>query len=104
MMSRFSIKGTTMRKYQKQQGNTQRSRFIPADKNQREGTASNDPVSALPESLLDIDGLYQFLNLGKTKVSWLINREDLPVHKFGRAYRFDRQEVWQWLQNRRNLV
>lgn len=95
-----------MEKYQKSHHNTQRSRSIPSNTNQRVGTSSSDPASVppLPETLLDINGLCQFLNLGKTKISWLIHREGLPLHKFGKAYRFDRTEVWQWLQNRRDLV
>jgi excisionase family DNA binding protein len=101
-----SFKGITMKQYQKPQHNTQRGRSIPAKNSQREGTSSSDsvPVSAVPESLLDINGLCQFLKLGKTKIFWLINREGLPAHKFGRAYRFDHIEVWQWLQKRRDLV
>ncbi len=86
-----------------QQQNIYRSSPSPSDNNQR-GTLSNNRVPAVPESLLDINGLCQFLQLGKTKIFWLINREDLPVHEFGRAYRFDRMEVWQWLQNRRDVV
>jgi excisionase family DNA binding protein len=95
-----------MRTYQKQQHTAQRSSFIPSDKNQQGGIENSNPVpvSALPESLLDINGLCHFLKLGKTKVSWLIHREGLPVHKFGKAYRFDHREVWQWLQNRRDLM
>jgi excisionase family DNA binding protein len=65
------------------------------------------PVS-LPlstEPLLDMDGVCQFLQLGKTKVSELIHKEGLPYHSFGRrAYRFDKSEVRQWLQNRRELA
>ncbi len=84
----------------------QGSGFIPSHINQREGTTNSHPVpvSALPDSLLDINGLCEFLKLGKTKVSWLIHKEGLPVHTFGKAYRFDRTEVWQWLQNRRDLM
>ncbi len=95
-----------MRQYQKTHHSAPRSRSAPQNTNQRAGTSSGDPASVppLPETLLDIDGLCQFLNLGKTKISWLIHREGLPLHKFGKAYRFDRTEVWQWLQNRRDLV
>jgi len=94
-----------MRKYQ-QQHDIHRSRPLSSDTNQHGGAARGNsaPVLIPPESLLDINGLCQFLKLGKTKIFWLINREGLPVHKFGRAYRFDRIEVWQWLQNRRDLV
>jgi excisionase family DNA binding protein len=52
-----------------------------------------------------MDGLCQFLQLGKTKVSELIHKEGLPYHPFGRrAYRFDLVEVRQWMQERRELA
>ncbi len=94
-----------MRKYQ-QQRNTHRSNSISSDTNQPIGTSRSGPppVFTPPEGLLDINGVCQFLKLGKTKISWLIHREGLPVHKFGKAYRFDRTEVWQWLQDRRDLM
>ncbi|GER89655.1 hypothetical protein KDW_38170 [Dictyobacter vulcani] len=63
-----------------------------------------EPLSPPPEALIDTQELLQFLKLGKTKISELINREGLPVHKFGNTYRFDRNEVWQWLQNRRQIL
>ncbi len=57
------------------------------------------------EPLVDMDGLCQFLQLGKTKVSELIHKEGLPYHPFGRrAYRFDLIEVRQWMQERRELA
>jgi excisionase family DNA binding protein len=62
------------------------------------------PLSPPPEALIDMRELLQFLKLGKTKISELINQEGLPVYKFGHAYRFDRNEVWQWLQNRRQML
>lgn len=57
-----------------------------------------------PEALIDMRELLKFLKLGKTKISELINQEGLPVYKFGNTYRFDRNEVWQWLQERREIV
>ncbi|GHO86441.1 helix-turn-helix domain-containing protein [Dictyobacter formicarum] len=63
----------------------------------------SEPLPPPPEALMDTKELLSFLKLGKTKISELINREGLPVYKFGNAYRFDRNEVWQWLQNRRQM-
>ncbi len=64
---------------------------------------ASSPLSTEP--LLDMDGLCQFLQLGKTKVSELIHKEGLPYHSFGRrAYRFDQGEVRQWMQNRREFA
>lgn len=64
----------------------------------------SEPLSSPPEALINMEELLQFLKLGKTKISELINREGLPVHKFGNTYRFDLNEVWQWLQNRRQML
>ncbi|GLV54439.1 hypothetical protein KDH_12860 [Dictyobacter sp. S3.2.2.5] len=68
-----------------------------------EKTTPLEPLPPPPEALMDTTELLHFLKLGKTKISELINQEGLPVHKFGHAYRFDRNEVWQWLQNRRQM-
>jgi excisionase family DNA binding protein len=70
---------------------------------QRLPRPASPPLSTDP--LMDMDGLCQFLQLGKTKVSELIHKEGLPYHAFGRrAYRFDQGEVRQWLQNRREFA
>ncbi len=72
----------------------------------KQGASSDHPISSseLPDALLDMEGLCQFLHLGKTKISDLIHQEGLPVHTFGSAYRFDKREVWHWLQKRRHLL
>jgi excisionase family DNA binding protein len=70
-----------------------------------QGLPRLSPVPLSTEPLLDMDGLCQFLQLGKTKISELIHKEGLPYHAFGRrAYRFDKGEVQQWLQNRRDFA
>ncbi|MDQ2886747.1 MAG: helix-turn-helix domain-containing protein [Chloroflexota bacterium] len=50
--------------------------------------------------LLTIAQVTSMLNLGRTKVYELINKEKLPVHKFGRAIRISPTELQQWLQER----
>ncbi len=56
------------------------------------------PLSPL---LLTIPQAAQLLGLGKTKVYELIWKENLPIHKFGRAVRISPSELQQWLQERR---
>lgn len=50
--------------------------------------------------LLTITQVARALNLGRTKVYELIEKENLPVHKFGRATRISPTELQQWLQKR----
>ena len=50
--------------------------------------------------LLTIAQAAKMLNLGRTKVHELINKENLPIHKFGRATRISPIELQQWLQER----
>lgn len=40
------------------------------------------------------------LNLGRTKIYELIEREKLPVQKFGRAVRISPVELQRWLEER----
>jgi excisionase family DNA binding protein len=53
-----------------------------------------------PPLLLTIAQVATLLNLGKTKVYDLIGKENLPVHKFGRATRISPTELQHWLQER----
>ncbi len=50
--------------------------------------------------LLTIAQVATMLNLGRTKVYELIDKENLPIHKFGRATRISPTELQQWLQER----
>ncbi len=50
--------------------------------------------------LLTIAQVATILNLGRTKVYELIDKENLPIHKFGRATRISPTELQQWLQER----
>ena len=50
--------------------------------------------------LLTIAQVAATLNLGRTKVYELIDKENLPIHKFGRATRISPTELQHWLQER----
>jgi excisionase family DNA binding protein len=47
---------------------------------------------------LDLDELAQHLKLPKSTLYKLVQRGDLPGHKVGRAWRFDRDEVDVWIK------
>jgi len=48
---------------------------------------------------LDIGDLVKYLKLPKSTIYKLTRSRALPGHKVGRAWRFDRDEVDQWIKN-----
>ena len=50
--------------------------------------------------LLTIDQVMERLQLGRNTVYLLINKEGLPVQRFGRAVRIDPKALEAWLQAR----
>jgi excisionase family DNA binding protein len=50
--------------------------------------------------LLTVNQVMQLLQLGRNKVYDLINKEGLPVERFGRAVRFDPDKLQAWLKAR----
>ncbi len=53
------------------------------------------------ESLLTTRELMEFLNVSRTKLWELVNREGLPAFKIGGDYRYRRSEVLAWLEKYR---
>lgn len=52
--------------------------------------------------LLNIKQVTQVLGLGKTKIYELIEREGLPVERFGKAVRFSYSALQEWIVDRRS--
>lgn len=50
--------------------------------------------------LLNISQVMKLLSLSRSKVDKLINREGLPVIRFGRAIRISPTSLQQWLEQR----
>jgi len=50
--------------------------------------------------LLTIEQVMELLQLGRNKVYDLINKEGLPVQRFGRAVRVHREALKKWLEER----
>ncbi|EFH85655.1 helix-turn-helix domain-containing protein [Ktedonobacter racemifer] len=50
--------------------------------------------------LLTIPQVAKALNLGRTKVYELIEKENLPVQRFGRAIRVSQEDLVLWLKER----
>ncbi len=57
-------------------------------------------AASIPPLFLTIPQVAQSLGLGRTKVYELINREGLPVVKFGRASRVPVAGFQQWIAQR----
>ena len=47
---------------------------------------------------LDLDGLEKYLAIPKSTLYRLAQRGSLPGHKVGRAWRFDQDEVDDWIK------
>ena len=52
--------------------------------------------------LLTVNQVMRRLQLGRSKLYQLINREGLPVQRFGRAVRISATDLDQWLNERKN--
>ena len=64
-----------------------------------ERVKENETTSLQP-LLLTIPQVMALLSLGRSKVYELIDKEDLPVVRFGRAIRVSRTALQQWLEQR----
>ncbi len=52
--------------------------------------------------LLNMKQVSKVLCLGKTKIYELIEKEGLPVERFGKAVRFSYNDLQQWIVDRRS--
>ena len=48
---------------------------------------------------LDIDDLAGYLKIPKSTLYKLLQRAELPGHKIGRTWRFDREEIDTWVKS-----
>ncbi len=66
-----------------------------------EGSPPNLAAPAGDEPLLTTRQLMEFLNVSRTKVWELVNKQGLPAFKIGGDYRYRRSEVLRWLEKYR---
>ncbi|GHT09621.1 hypothetical protein FACS1894170_00420 [Planctomycetales bacterium] len=59
-------------------------------------TPSNTPPA--DETLLTMAEVMTMLNLSRTKVWTMIQKDELPAFKFGGDYRFRKSEIQQWME------
>ncbi len=50
---------------------------------------------------LTIDELAEYLKMGRTKLYRMAQDGDFPASKVGNQWRFDREEIDQWMKNQR---
>lgn len=50
---------------------------------------------------LTIDELAEYLKMGRTKLYRMAQEGDIPASKVGNQWRFDREEIDQWMKNQR---
>ncbi|HKM83821.1 MAG TPA: helix-turn-helix domain-containing protein [Candidatus Acidoferrum sp.] len=53
---------------------------------------------------LDLDDLAKYLKVPKSTLYRLAQKNALPGHKVGRAWRFDRDEVDQWIKSHGDVL
>jgi excisionase family DNA binding protein len=50
---------------------------------------------------LTIDELADYLNMGRTKLYRMAQKADIPASKIGNQWRFDREEIDEWMKSQR---
>lgn len=61
-----------------------------------EGTLPASPV----RDVMDIKSLASYLSMGKSKIYALIRQKKIPASRIGRQYRFSRNVIDQWLNEK----
>ena len=50
---------------------------------------------------LTIDELSDYLKMGRTKLYRMAQKADIPASKIGNQWRFDREEIDEWMKSQR---
>jgi excisionase family DNA binding protein len=50
---------------------------------------------------LTIDELADYLKMGRTKLYRMAQKADIPASKIGNQWRFDREEIDEWMKSQR---
>lgn len=58
------------------------------------------PESIVQPILVTVEEAAKLLSLGRTTIYHMIEKEDLPVHRFKSAIRINPDELEQWLKER----
>ena len=55
-----------------------------------------------PEKLWTAENVAEFCQVKPSKVKYWVLQREIPFIRLGRSYRFDRQEVMEWLEQRKS--
>ena len=70
-------------------------------KHKQSGRERSVPLPQAPvRDIMDIKALAQYLGMGKSKIYALIRQKEIPASRIGRQYRFSKNIVDQWLNER----
>ena len=69
-------------------------------KHKKPGRSVAHPPQAPVRDVMDIKALAQYLGMGKSKIYALIRQKKIPASRIGRQYRFSKNIVDQWLNER----
>ena len=69
-------------------------------KHKKPGRSKAPQIQAPVRDVMDIKALAHYLGMGKSKIYALIRQKKIPASRIGRQYRFSRNIVDQWLNER----
>lgn len=69
-------------------------------KHKKSGRERSVPSQSPVRDVMDIKALAQYLGMGKSKIYALIRDKKIPASRIGRQYRFSKNIVDQWLNER----
>ena len=61
-------------------------------------------MGSINDKWLTIDELVAYLKMGRTKLYTMAQKGELPGSKIGSQWRFDREEIDQWIKSGRAAV
>ena len=57
-------------------------------------------MAEVDQDWLDIHGLAEYLKISKETVYRMVYAKQIPFHRLGKLYRFNKTEVTKWLQKK----
>ena len=69
-------------------------------KHKKPGRSAPPPQAVPVRDVMDIKALAHYLGMGKSKIYALIRQKKIPASRIGRQYRFSRNIIDQWLNER----
>ena len=58
-------------------------------------------MDTINDKWLTVDDLANYLKMGRTKLYTMAQKGDIPGNKIGKQWRFDREEIDEWIKSGR---